>query len=150
MAAARHDDAVIDVNQLGRALPRVRIQADGLLLRPWFRRSLLVPWASIKGVRIVPLDRWSGRGASPGGHGHYMIQVKLAGGWHRIGHVRRVRHAVLPLALRENLFGPRPFGEMILHSGYELILTLWTQAGGVPGDEDDNWPKFDRDLRPYD
>lgn len=129
---------MIDVNRLGAVLPRVRIQADGLLLRPLFRRSLLVPWATITGVRIQPRDRWSGRDAQPGGHGYYMVQVKLAGGWRRVGAVRRVRHAILPLAVREELFGSRPYQEMVLFRGYELISSLWRQAGGRSGDEDDN------------
>jgi len=141
---------VIDVNRLGRALPRVRVQGDGLLLRPLFRRSLLVPWTRIKGVRIAPVDRWSGRNASPGEFGYYMVQAKLAGEWRRVGAVCRVRHSVLPLALRENLFGAggsRPRSEMILFRGYELLLTRWQQGGGKPGDEDDNWPDLDRGGR---
>ena len=135
---------MIDVNRLGTVLPRVRVQDDGLLLRPLFGRSFLVPWTNVKGVRIAPFDQWSGRNAAPGDHGRYVVQVKLAGEWRRVGRVRRVHHAVLPLAVRDELFGEagaRPLGEMIVHSGYELIRTRWEQAGGKPGDEDDNWPR---------
>src|SRR4051812_32494062 len=64
---------------LGPVVPRVRMSREGLLLRPWFRRSLLVPWTRIKGVRIAPADRWSGKNAIPGDHGRYMVQVKT--GW---------------------------------------------------------------------
>lgn len=116
---------------------------DGLLLRPWFRRSLLVPWTRIKGIRIAPADRWSGKHAVPGGHGHYLVQVKLAGDWRRVGQVLPVRHAVLPLAVRERLFGEAgawSSQEVTLFSAYHLIRTLWENAGGEPGDEDDNWP----------
>jgi hypothetical protein len=140
-----HHGGVFDVNGLGRTLPRVRVQDDGLLLRPWFRRSLLVPWRSIKGVRIAPVDQWSGRGAAAGDHGCYMIQVKLAGQWRRVGGTRRVDHAVLPLAVREELFGERgsrPISELILHDRYEMIRTRWEKAGGRAGDEDDNWPRL--------
>jgi hypothetical protein len=133
---------VLDVNRLGPVLPRVRMSRDGLLLRPWVRRPLLVPWTSVKGIRIAPADRWSGKNAVPGGHGHYMVQVRLAGEWRRVGQVVRVRHSVLPPADRERLFGTaRTSQEVTLFSAYELIRTLWENAGGEPGDEDDNWPR---------
>jgi hypothetical protein len=135
---------VLDMNRLGPVLPRVRISRDGLLLRPWFRRPLLVPWTRVKGIRIAPADRWSGKNAIPGGHGHYMVQVRLAGDWRRVGQVLRVRHSVLPLAVRERLFGAAgawSSQEVTLFSAYELIWTLWENAGGEPGDEDDNWPR---------
>lgn len=82
-----------------------------------------------------------------------MVQVKLAGEWRRVGQVRRVRHSVLPPAVRESLFGERgsrPFSEVILLGGYEVIRTRWEQAGGEPGDEDDNWPPPGRRARPAD
>ncbi|WP_043511550.1 MULTISPECIES: PH domain-containing protein [unclassified Actinoplanes] len=136
---------MLDVNRLGPVLPRVRISQDGLLLRPWFRRALLVPWARIKGVRITPADRWSGKNAVPGGHGYYMVQIKLAGDWRRVGQALRVRHSLLPLVVRERLFGERgswSSQEVILFSGYETIRILWENAGGESGDEDDNWPRI--------
>ncbi|MCU7725204.1 PH domain-containing protein [Actinoplanes sp. KI2] len=127
----------------GRPLPRVRIQDDGLLLRPLFGRSSFVPWTKIKGVRTAPADRWSGPNASRGQDGYYMIQVKLAGEWRRVGEIRRVEHTILPPSVRENLFGPRhalPAREVGLLTGYELIRYRWVAAGGKPGEEDDNWP----------
>ncbi|MGW4942090.1 PH domain-containing protein [Actinoplanes sp. NPDC004185] len=135
---------MLDLNQLGPVLRRVRIARDGLLLRPWLRPSLLVPWSKIKGVRIAPADRWSGKDAIPGGQGSYMVQVKLAGVWRRVGHILWVRHSVLPLVVREELFGEADAWssqEQILFSAYELIRSLWENAGGEPGDEDDNWPR---------
>jgi hypothetical protein len=144
VAVRGHDGVVLDINRLGPVLPRVRMSRDGLLLRPWFRRSLWVPWTRIKGVRIAPADRWSGKNAIPGGHGQHMVQVKLAGAWRRVGHVLRVRHSVLPVAVREGLFGEAgawSSREVTLFSAYELIRTLWENAGGEPGDEDDNWPR---------
>ncbi|WP_030441762.1 PH domain-containing protein [Actinoplanes subtropicus] len=127
----------------GRPLPRVRIRYDGLLLRPLFGRSSFVPWTKIKGVRTAPADQWSGPNASRGETGYYMVQVKLAGEWRRLGDIRGVQHTVLPPAVREELLGPRgalPASEVALLSGYEFIRYLWENAGGKPGEEDDNWP----------
>jgi hypothetical protein len=134
---------VLDVDRLGPVLPRVRIRPDGLLLRPWFSRPLLVPWTTVKGVRIAPAGRWTGPGAAPGTRPSYMVQVRLAGRWRRVGRARRVRHSMWPAGVREFLLGPgraHTAEERILFQGYELIHTWWRNAGGTPGDEDDNWP----------
>lgn len=136
---------MLDINRLGPVLPRVRLSPGGLLLRPWFRRPLLVPWTRIKGVRIAPANRWSGKNAVPGDHGSYLVQVRLAGEWHRVGPVLWVRHSVLSLAVRERLFGAAgawSAQESALFGAYQQIRTLWENAGGEPGDEDDNWPRF--------
>lgn len=122
----------------------VRSSRDGLLLRPWFRRPLLVPWTAVKGVRIKPADRWSGRNAVVGSHSRYMIQVKLAGEWRRVGRILEVRYPLVPQAILESLFGAEavePTGEAALFSAHELIRSLWEDAGGEAGDEDDNWPR---------
>jgi hypothetical protein len=137
----------------GRPLPRARLQDDGILLRPLIRRSSFVPWTKVKGVRVAPADRWSGPAAVPGEHGYYMVQVRLAGEWRRVGDICRVRHSVVPYAVREKLFGERrsrPYAEVVLLRGYELVSTLWQRAGGTPGEEDDNWPRLDRPERPPD
>ena len=135
----------------GRPLPRARLRDDGILLRPRFRRSAFVPWTKIKGVRVAPADRWSGPAAVPGQDGYYMVQVRLAGEWRRVGEICRVHHSVLPYAVREKLFGEersRPYEEVVLLQGYELVRTLWQRAGGKPGDEDDNWPPLNWPDRP--
>jgi hypothetical protein len=134
---------VLDLNRLGPVLPRVRMSPAGLLLRPWFRRSRLVPWTKINDIRIAPADRWSGHAAVPGSHGRYMVQVRLAGDWRRVGHVLRVRHSVLPTAVRQELFGAAgawTTQESTLFSAYRQMRALWENAGGKRGDEDDNWP----------
>ncbi|WIM98204.1 hypothetical protein ACTOB_001792 [Actinoplanes oblitus] len=142
---------MIDGNRLGPVLPRFRVRDDGLLLRPRLRRPILISWTKLNGVRIAPADGWSGRNASPGSRGYYALQVKLAGEWRRLGGRHRVHHAVLPLAVREAALGERnapPPDEQALHTAYEMIRTRWEQAGGTPGDEDDNWPRPPSSSRP--
>jgi hypothetical protein len=128
----------------GSRLARVRVQRDGLLLRPWFRPSRLVPWTRIKGVRIAPLRRWPGPGGAPGGRSFYAVQVRLDGEWRQVGRTQRVHHSIWPADVREFFLGPQrrlTLAERILLQGYEFLRSAWEQGGGTPGDEDDNWPR---------